>query len=294
MGVMNKPDLMNETREAKEYEKYIRYGYFPTTWCPGCSDGVILKSIAMVLSGMKIDPDDIAVVSGIGCSGRMVNYFNTNTLHTTHGRALTFATGIKLSRPDKLVLVVSGDGDACAIGGNHLIHAARRNIGIKLLIVNNGIYGMTGGQVSPTTRQGHITETTSYGNVDPNFDLVELLKGAGATFVARESVGRITKLNRVIKSAFMHDGFAAVEILASCHVNLGRRNKMRNPFAMLEYLNEITYPLEKADMMSDEEKEGKLALGIFVDKKGCLEYTDLYYNRLVPTAQKALGAKSGK
>ena len=272
-------------RETRDYEKYIRYGYFPTTWCPGCADGVILKSIAIVLSDMGIDPNDIAVVSGIGCSGRMSNYFNTNSLHTTHGRALTFATGIKLSRPDKMVIVISGDGDSCAIGGNHLIHAARRNIGIKLIIVNNGIYGMTGGQVSPTTKQGFFTETTTYGNFEPNFDIVDLLKGANATFIARESVGRLTKLNQAIRKTFEHNGFAALEILGNCHINLGRRNKMRTAIAMMDYLEQITYPLEKADKMTDQEKEGKYPLGVFVDNKDRMEYTDMYYNKLVPVAQ---------
>ena len=150
-----------------KYEKYIRYKTFPTPWCPGCGDGIVLKSIAMAFSELDIDPNDIIVIAGIGCSGRMPTFFNTNTLHTTHGRALTFATGVKLSRPDKLVVVISGDGDAMAIGGNHLIHAARRNIGIKMILINNGVYGMTGGQVSPLTPQKFITETTPYGNIEP-------------------------------------------------------------------------------------------------------------------------------
>ena len=272
-------------REIRDYEKYIRYGYFPTTWCPGCADGVILKSIVTVLCEMGIDPDDVAVVSGIGCSGRMSNYFNTNSLHTTHGRALTFATGIKLSRPEKLVIVISGDGDASAIGGNHLIHAARRNIGVKLFIVNNGVYAMTGGQVSPTTQQGFFTETTVYGNCEPNFDIAELLRGAGAAFVARESIGRLPKLNKMIRKVFEQDGFAALEIMSNCHVIHGRHNKMRTPMAMMNYLNEITYPLEKADTMTEQEKQGKYPLGVLVERNDRMEYTDMYFNKLVPTAQ---------
>ena len=272
-------------REIRDYEKYIRYGYFPTTWCPGCADGIILKSEAIVLSEMKIDPDDVVVVSGIGCSGRMPNYFNTNSLHTAHGRAPAFATGIKLSRPDKTVIVISGDGDAAAIGGNHLIHAARRNIGIKLIIINNGIYGMTGGQVSPTTPQGFITETTTYGNFEPNFDFVELLRGANASFVARESISRLPQLKKTIRKGFEHDGFAAVEVLSNCHVVLGARNKMRTAVASMEYIDRTSYPLEKADKMTDEEKKGKLPLGVFVEKKDVMEYTDMYYNKLVPIAQ---------
>ena len=272
-------------RIIRDYEKYIRYGYFPTTWCPGCADGIILKSVAMVLSDMETDPNDVAVVSGIGCSGRMPNYFNTNSLHTAHGRAPAFATGIKLSRPEKTVIVISGDGDAAAIGGNHLIHAARRNIGIKLIIINNGIYGMTGGQVSPTTPHGFFTETTTYGNFEPNFDLVELLRGANASFVARESIKRLPQLKKVIRKAFEHDGFAAVEVLSNCHVVLGARNKMRSAISMIEYIDSISYPLEKADKMTDEEKKGKFPLGIFVDRNDMMEYSDMYYNKLVPIAQ---------
>jgi len=272
-------------REQRDYEKYIRFGYFPTTWCPGCADGIVLKSVAIVLSEMGLDPNDIAVVSGIGCSGRMPNYFNTNSLHTAHGRALTFATGIKFSRPEKMVIVISGDGDASAIGGNHLIHAARRNIGIKLIIINNGIYGMTGGQVSPTTPHGFFTETTTYGNWEPNFDIAELLKGANASFVARESIRRLPQLKKVIRKVFEHDGFAALEILSNCHVILGSRNKMRSPLAMLDYLDTISYPLEKADKMTDEEKKGKYPLGILVERNDMTEYTDMYFNKLVPIAQ---------
>ena len=272
-------------RQVRDYEKYIRYGYFPTTWCPGCADGVILKSIAIVLADMGIDPNDVCVVSGIGCSGRMSNYFNTNSIHTTHGRALTFATGIKLSRPEKMVIVISGDGDASAIGGNHLIHAARRNIGLKLIIVNNAIYAMTGGQVSPTTAQDFFTETTVYGNHEPNFDISQLLIGAGATFVARESITKLPRLNRTMRQAFEHNGFSALEIMGNCHINLGRRNKMRTPMAMMEYLDNITYLNENADKMSDEEKAGKYPLGILAEKNDRMEYADMYYNKLMLVAK---------
>jgi len=272
-------------REIRDYEKYIRYGYFPTTWCPGCADGIILKSVAIVLSEMGLDPNDIAVVSGIGCSGRMPNYFNTNSLHTAHGRALTFATGIKLSRPDKTVIVISGDGDACAIGGNHLIHAARRNIGIKLIIINNGIYGMTGGQVSPTTPQGFFTETTTFGNFEPNFNIVELLKGSNASFVARESITRLPQLRKVIRKIMEHDGFSALEVLSNCHVVLGSRNQMRSAMAMMNYIDDVSYPAEKAAQMTEQEKAGKLPLGVFVERHDQMEYTDMYYNKIVPIAQ---------
>jgi len=279
---------------SKGYERYIRFSAFPTTWCPGCGDGIILKAIAMALDELDIDPNDIAVVSGIGCSGRMAGYFNANTLHTTHGRPLSFATGIKMSSPDKMVIVISGDGDAASIGGNHLIHAARRNIGIKLIIVNNGIYGMTGGQVSPTTIRGFYTETTPYGNFEPSFDLAKLLIGANSSFVARESVSRIAKLRQVIKASFVHKGFSAVEVLSNCHVNLGRRNKMKTPMNMHDFLDEITYPIEKADSLTEEEKAGKLPLGILYSDDERPEYTDIYYNQLVPIAKSTIKGGTAK
>lgn len=269
----------------REYEKYMRYETFPTPWCPGCGNGVVMKSIAMALSDLNIDNNDVIVVSGIGCSGRLSNYFKTNTLHTTHGRALTFATGIKLSRPEKMVIVVAGDGDSTAIGGNHLIHAARRNIGLKMIIINNGIYGMTGGQVSPLTLPGFYTETTPYGNIEPQFDLKDLLTASKASFVARESVTRLMPLKSVIKKSFEHDGFSCVEVLSNCHVNLGRRNKMKSALSMTNYLRDITYLKDQEDNLSEESKQGKLPLGIFVKETSRPEYSDLYYNQVIPAAK---------
>ncbi|MCJ7523911.1 MAG: thiamine pyrophosphate-dependent enzyme [Candidatus Aminicenantes bacterium] len=271
----------------RDYEKYIRYRTFPTPWCPGCGDGVILKSIAMAFAELKLDPDDIIVIAGIGCSGRMPTYFNTNTLHTTHGRALTFATGIKLAKPEKLVVVVSGDGDATAIGGNHLIHAARRNIGIKMILINNGIYGMTGGQVSPLTPPKFFTETTPYGNIEPHFRIRMLLSAAEASFVARETVNRLAQLKQVIKKSFLHKGFSVVEVMSNCHVNLGRRNKMKSPLVMTEYIKDITMSMADFEKLSPEEQESKYPLGIFVENSQRAEYTDLYYKQIVPAAQQA-------
>ncbi len=271
----------------RDYEKYIRYRTFPTPWCPGCGDGVILKSIAMAFAELRVDPNEVIVIAGIGCSGRMPTYFNTNTLHTTHGRALTFATGIKLAHPEKLVVVISGDGDALAIGGNHLIHAARRNIGIKMILINNGIYGMTGGQVSPLTPRNFFTETTPYGNIEPQFDAVELLTACQASFVARETVNRLLPLKQVIKKSFQHRGFSVVEVLSNCHVNLGRRNKMKSPLVMTKYIEEQTVSKEEYAKLPPEEKKQKFPVGLFVEDTQRLEYTDLYYNHIVKAAQQS-------
>jgi 2-oxoglutarate ferredoxin oxidoreductase subunit beta len=270
----------------RDYERYIRYRTFPTPWCPGCGIGIILKAIAMVFSELKLEPDDIVVVSGIGCSGRMPTFFNTNTLHVTHGRALTFATGIKLARPEKMVVVVSGDGDALAIGGNHLIHAARRNIGIKMILVNNGIYGMTGGQVSPLTPQKFITETTPYGNIEPKFMASELLVAARASFVARETINRTRQLREVIKKSFQHKGFSVVEVISNCHINLGRRNKMKDPIAMSRWIANRTVTKAQFEKLAPENRDHKYPVGILQEDKERLEYSELYYKYIVPAAQK--------
>ncbi|MBN1196581.1 MAG: 2-oxoglutarate ferredoxin oxidoreductase subunit beta [Candidatus Aminicenantes bacterium] len=278
----------------RHYERYIRYRTFPTPWCPGCGDGVVLKSIAMAFSELELDPNDIVVVAGIGCSGRMPTFFNTNTLHTTHGRALTFATGIKLARPDKMVVVISGDGDATAIGGNHLIHAARRNIGINLVLINNGVYGMTGGQVSPLTPQKFITETTPYGNIEPKFDIAELLIAAKASFVARETVNRPVQLKDVVKKSFQHKGFSVVEVISNCHINLGRRNRMKDPIAMTKWIEGRTVSKAQYEKMSPEERLHMYPTGILFEDKDRLEYSDLYYKHIIPAAQAAAEAAALK
>lgn len=277
----------------KKYEKYIRYRTFPTPWCPGCGDGIVLKSIAMAFAELDADPNDIIVIAGIGCSGRMPTFFNTNTLHTTHGRALTFATGIKLAKPDKMVVVISGDGDSLAIGGNHLIHAARRNIGINMILINNGVYGMTGGQVSPLTPQKFITETTPYGNIEPKFNASELLIAARATFVARETVNRPLPLKNVIKKSFEHNGFSVVEVISNCHVNLGRKNKMKNPVNMTKWIDSRTVTKAQYDKLSPEERNHKYPVGILKEDQGRYEYADLYHKHIIPAAKEA-AAKNGK
>lgn len=271
----------------RDYEKYIRYRTFPTPWCPGCGDGIILKAIAMSFSELDIDPNDIVVVSGIGCSGRMPTFFNTNTLHVTHGRALTFATGIKLGQSDKLVVVISGDGDALAIGGNHLIHAARRNIGIKMILINNGIYGMTGGQLSPLTPQKFITETTPYGNIEPKFMASELLIAARASFVARETVVRVNPLKNVIKKSFQHKGFSVVEAISNCHVNLGRKNKMKDPISMTKWISSRSVNKKEYEKLALEDRNHKYPVGILKEDKKRLEYTELYHKHIIPAAQAA-------
>ena len=249
-----------------DYLYYLRTENMPHIWCDGCGNGIVLKSLLRVINKLAWDKNDIALVSGIGCSSRTPGYVDFNTLHTTHGRALAFATGLKIANPKLHVIVVSGDGDATAIGGNHFIHAARRNIDITMIIFNNMIYGMTGGQVSPTTPAGKMATTAPYGNPDTPFD-ISRLAAAGASYVARSTVFHYARLDKYIEQALTRKGFAVVEVLTPCPTSYGRMNKEGNGAAMLLYQKENTVSLAKASGMSPEELRNKLVVGVFVDRQ---------------------------
>ena len=257
--------------------QYLRQDKFPSIWCPGCGHGIILGAILRMVHKLGIDKNKVMMVSGIGCSGRTPGYVDFHTLHTTHGRALTFATGIKLVRPEMTVLVVMGDGDAAAIGGNHFIHAARRNIDITAIVYNNSIYGMTGGQVSPTTPTGMYATTAPYGMLEKPFDIVELALGAGASFVARGSSYHVPMLDGLIKKAILHKGFSVVDVITTCPINFGRRNKLSADGAKnLKYVESIVVPLSKYQKMPEEERAGKFPIGIFRQEEGLPELTEKY------------------
>lgn len=261
---------------AFNYDEYLRTDKMPTLWCWGCGDGVILKALIRAIDKLGWNMDDVCVVSGIGCSGRFSSYINCNTVHTTHGRTLAYATGIKLTNPDKKVIVVGGDGDGLAIGGNHTIHAARRNIDLTYLIINNFIYGLTNSQTSPTTPKGMWTATMERGNIDPTFDACRLVEAAGASFVARESMIDPKKLERTLVKAMEHKGFSFVEVFSNCHVNLGRKNKMATAMANLEWIDSITLAKTKFDMLEDSEKIGKFPTGVLKQDDNMIEYCDAY------------------
>lgn len=261
---------------AFNYDEYLRTDKMPTLWCWGCGDGVILKSVIRAIEKTGWNMDDVCVVSGIGCSGRFSSYINCNTVHTTHGRTLAYATGIKLANPDKKVIVVGGDGDGLAIGGNHTIHASRRNIDLTYIIINNFIYGLTNSQTSPTTPQGMWTVTMSKGNIDPTFDACKLVEAAGASFVARETMLDPKKLERVLVKAFDHVGFSFVEVFSNCHVNLGRKNKMATAMANLEWIKSISIGKAKFDKLEAEEKTGLFPTGILKHDKDAQEYCLAY------------------
>ena len=261
---------------AFNYDKYLRLEKMPTLWCWGCGDGVILKTFIRAIEKMGWNQDDVCVVSGIGCSGRFSSYIDFNTVHTTHGRTIPFATGIKLANPTKHVICVAGDGDSLAIGGNHTIHGCRRNIDLTMIIINNFIYGLTNSQTSPTTPQGMWTVTQKAGNIDPTFDTCKLAVGAGATFVARETVIDPKKLEKSLIKAFEHKGFSLVETLSNCHINLGRKNKMASAIENLEWIDGITVAKRKYDSMEKEEKLNLLPTGILHQDTEADEYCDMY------------------
>ncbi|MCR8678399.1 MULTISPECIES: 2-oxoglutarate ferredoxin oxidoreductase subunit beta [Campylobacter] len=261
---------------AFNYDNYLRTSKMPTLWCWGCGDGVILKSVIRAIDAMGWNMDDVCVVSGIGCSGRFSSYVNCNTVHTTHGRTIAYATGIKLANPDKHVIVVTGDGDGLAIGGNHTIHGCRRNIDINHILINNFIYGLTNSQTSPTTPQGFWTVTAQWGNIDPNFDAAKLATAAGATFVGRETVINPTRIEKMLIEGFKHEGYSFFDIFSNCHINLGRKNKMGEATQMVKWIDERTLPKTKFETLSDEEKKGKFPTGVLFKDENRIEYCKAY------------------
>jgi 2-oxoglutarate ferredoxin oxidoreductase subunit beta len=260
---------------------YLRERFFPHLWCPGCGHGMVLNGLLRAIEQLGLSKNEIVMVSGIGCSSRITGYVDFHTLHTIHGRALAFATGVKMARPELNLIVPMGDGDALAIGGNHFIHAARRNIDITAIIMNNRIYGMTGGQFSPLSGEDIQATTAPYLTIDPGFDVVELAKAAGATFVARTTTYHIQQMIDIIRQAILHKGFSVVEVLSQCPTYFGRKNKIGDAVDMVQYFKTNTTPIGSK---AKEENPHLLERGIFVqDEKP--EYCDLY-EKVVQKAMK--------
>ncbi len=248
---------------------------FPNVWCAGCGIGIVMGAIVRAVDGLGYEKDDIAMISGIGCSGRMPVYLDFNTMHTTHGRALSFATGLKMVKPNMKVLVVMGDGDALAIGGNHFIHTARRNIDLTAIVINNSTYGMTGGQYSPTTPTGSLATTALYGNVEQPFPITDLAQAAGAAYVARSTVYHTTELESYIAQGMEKKGFALIEAVSYCHTTYGRMNKLGGAVDMMRALKENSIALAAAQKMTEEERAGRIVRGVFLNRD-IPEYTELY------------------
>ncbi len=260
---------------------YMRIDHLPQIWCPGCGNGVIMRDVAVAIDELihdeenPVNREDIVIVSGIGCSSRAAGYLDFNSIHTTHGRAIAFASGIKMANPKLHVIVLTGDGDCSAIGGNHLIHAARRNLGLTVICFNNDIYGMTGGQYSPTTPNGDKATTAPYGNVDRPFDIANLASGAGASFSARGDVYHARETIDIIKQAIQHKGFSLVDVYSICPTYYGRKNKKGDAVEMLKWQKENLVPTARYYSMSEEERAGKKLIGI-LSFNDYPEYTEEY------------------
>lgn len=265
--------LQDKLAPARDYLRKEKK--FPTVWCAGCGAGIVQTALLTAIHELRMPRDRIVFVSGIGCTGRMPTYVDFNTMHVTHGRAIPCATGLKIVNPDFVVLTAMGDGDAAAIGGNHLIHAARRNIDISAIIVNNHIYGMTGGQYSPTTPLDSLASTAPYGCQEPPFDLCQLTAGAGGTFVARTTVYHFAMMVNLLRKAIAHKGFSMVEVMSDCPTGFGRRNKLGSAVKMIQYLKDHAVRLKNWEQMSPEERNGKFPIGLLA---GCEreEYTERY------------------
>jgi 2-oxoglutarate ferredoxin oxidoreductase subunit beta len=241
---------------------YLRQEILPTTFCVGCGGGIVLNVFAHAVDALGIDPANIVCVTGIGCSSWIPSpYFLCDTLHTTHGRAVAFASGVKIMKPDMKVIVIAGDGDLAGIGGNHLIHAARRNIDLSVFLVNNFIYGMTGGQVSPTTPFGVKTTTTPYRNVEHPFRIADLVAAAGADYVARWTTYHPFQLIEAMQKAIRTEGFGFLEIMSQCPVSYGKMSGLKDGVAILKYLRDASIPVQEARDLTEEELEGRIVVG---------------------------------
>lgn len=256
---------MTEEELRHPYEKFLRKDRIPHIWCEGCGNGIILNCFARALDELNMDLDKVAVVSGIGCIGRISGYTNTDSFHTTHGRPIAFATGVKLANPGLTVAVISGDGDLFAIGGNHFIHAARRNLDIKVICANNFIYGMTGGQGGPTTPLSTWTTTTPYGNIEQAFNLVHLAAACGAVYVARWTTLQTRWLTESIKNALQKEGFSFIEVISECPEIFGRYNKMNTALKMMNWFKEASDVQHFSDPAKAEITPNRIVVGEFVD-----------------------------
>lgn len=258
----------------KIIEKYYR-PRLPHIWCPGCGNGIVTSALVKAVDKLGLSQDETVIVSGIGCSSRASGYLDFDTVHTVHGRAIPFATGIKLAEPRLNVIVVTGDGDGTAIGGNHFIHAARRNINITVVLYNNSIYGMTGGQYSPLTPTSHLATTAPYGTVERTFNIAELAKAAGATFVARGTTFHTQMLVEVIAQGIAHDGFALIEAITQCPIYNGRQNKLGDAPTMMKWQRDHTVTVDAAKKLPAEQLADKIQIGV-LHREDAPEYTKMY------------------
>lgn len=258
----------NNSSGKNPVEEYLRMDRIPHIWCSGCGIGTVVTSFVDALRKSETDLDKVVVVSGIGCTGRVAGYVKLDSFHTTHGRAIPFATGIKLANPEMKVVVFSGDGDIAGIGGNHFIHAARRNMDITVICVNNFNYAMTGGQVAATTPRGANTSTAPYGNFENSFSLPYLAEAAGATYVARWTALHLRRVTKSIQEALNWRGFSFIEVITPCVTLYARRNRLGDGLNLLKYYHDNSEILHNVDTRTvDIDFQGKLIVGKFVEKE---------------------------
>lgn len=254
--------------ERNPIEDLLRMDRIPHIWCPGCGIGTVVTSFAEALKKSKLDLNKVAVVSGIGCTGRVAGYIKLDSFHTTHGRAIPFATGLKLANPELKVVVFSGDGDLTGIGGNHFIHAARRNMDLVVICVNNFNYAMTGGQVAATTPKNANASTAPYGNFEGSFSLPYLAEASGATYVARWTALHLRRVTKSIEEALQRKGFSFIEVITPCVTLYARRNRLGDGLNLLKYYYEKSEIKHGADTKTlDISYQGQLIVGKFVEKE---------------------------
>lgn len=275
---------MNKQEPKHPVEQFLRMDRMPHIWCPGCGIGTVVTSFAEALRKSELDLDKVSVISGIGCTGRVAGYVKLDSFHTTHGRAIPFATGLKLGNPELNVVVFSGDGDIVGIGGNHFIHAARRNMDLTIICVNNFNYAMTGGQVAATTPLEANASTSPYGNFEFPFSIPYLAEASGATYVARWTALHIRRITKSIQEAIAKPGFSVIEVITPCVSLYGRRNRLGDGLNILKYYYDQSEIQHGADTRTlDIQYQGKLIVGKFVDKEKptFLEAMNQHLNRVL-------------
>ena len=259
---------MNDVVKPNPLQKYLRPGILPHFYCAGCGAGQVLNYFVRAADELKLDFDKLVGIGGVGCTARIPVFMNVEALHGIHGRTLPWATGIKLHNPELNVVIFAGDGDAASIGGNHFIHACRRNLDVTMIVVNNLTFGMTGGQVAPTTPKSMVSATTPYGNYEQPFDLCKVAIAAGATFVSRWNTAHSTQAIRAIKKALQHKGFSLVEMVCQCPTQFGRSALgTGDPLKLLDWIEECSITEEEAGKLSGREMATKFVLGNFVEKQ---------------------------
>lgn len=263
---------------------YLKTEKFPLFWCPGCGNGVVLGAIARAFAELDLTRENTVVVTGIGCWGKADDYVTTNSFHGTHGRALAFGTGIKLANPQLDVVVLMGDGDGVTIGGNHFIHAARRNVDVTAIVVNNLNYGMTGGQYSATTPETRITSTSRLGHIEQGFDICKLAEAAGAPFVARATPFNPVQMKNLIRDGMRKKGFSMIEVIAPCPTHYVKNNGFKSAPEMLRWFDERSIGVEKARQMAPDELADKIVVGKMVDRES--EDYGTKYRRIQQEAQR--------